>query len=86
MHIHCKREHIFEHNSDRNSIAISQSNTPNLKDLAPELKNFFHAQLQMLKKIFLVFKLSAVVFIVLINVKMPTYNIYEHDKLHAQLS
>ena len=38
-------------------------------------------------------KLSDVVFILLLNVKMPTivnncwhFNIYEQDKLHAQLS
>ena len=39
-------------------------------------------------KFFLPFKLSDVVFIMLINVKMPTIvlNIYEHDKFHAQLS
>ena len=33
------------------------------------------------------FKLSDVVFIMLINDKMPTiFNIYEHDKFHAQLN
>ena len=52
---------------------------------AEMLKNFF----------FLAFKLSDVVYIMLINVTMPTksdanncwhFNIYEHDKFHAQLS
>ena len=47
-------------------------------------------------KIYLAFKLSDVVFIVLINVKMPTivgnannswhFNIYEQDQFHGQLS
>ena len=46
-------------------------------------------------KAFLAFKLSDVVVIMLPNVKMPTnvgilicwhFNIYEHDKSHAQLS
>ena len=41
-------------------------------------------------KIFLVLKLSDVVFILLINIKMPKifgiFNIYEQDKAHAQLS
>ena len=40
--------------------------------------------------IFLALKLSAVVFILLINVKMPTivgiFNNREQDKLHAQMS
>ena len=35
----------------------------------------------------LTFKLSGVVFIMLINVKnVQLFNIYEHDKYHAQLS
>ena len=41
-------------------------------------------------KIFLSLKLAVVVFILLINVKMPTicwhFNIYEQDKFHPQLS
>ena len=46
---------------------------------------------KMLKiKIFYAFKHSDVVFIMRINVKMPTFvvinNISEHDKFHAQLS
>ena len=50
---------------------------------------------EMLKIFFLAFKLSDVVYIMLINVTMPTksdanncwhFNIYEHDKFHAQLS
>ena len=42
------------------------------------------------KRHFLLFKLSDVVFIMLINVKMPTkcchFSIYENDKFYAQLS
>ena len=42
------------------------------------------------KKMFLALSLSDIVFIMLINVKMPTFcwhfNIYGHDKFHAQLS
>ena len=44
---------------------------------------------QQMKK-FLALSLSDVVFIMLINVKMPTivgiFNIYEHDKFYAQMS
>ena len=41
---------------------------------------------------FLAFNLTNVVFIMLINVKMPTivgiltFNLYEHDKFYAELS
>ena len=50
-----------------------------------------HTNREMLKsKIFPAFKLSDVVFILLINVKMPTivcwhFNIYEQDKSHVKL-
>ena len=40
--------------------------------------------------LFLAFKLSDIIFFLLINVKMPTivgiFNIYEQDKFHTQLS
>ena len=37
-------------------------------------------------KEFIALSLSDVVFITLINVKMPTINIYEQDKFRAQLN
>ena len=71
--------------------------------LAPRLQNCFHAQLncalnfnsslklkyRQIKK-FLALRFLGVVFIMLINVKMPTivgiFNIDEQDKFRAQLS
>ena len=47
-----------------------------------------HKNLNAEIKTFLAFKLSTVVFIILLNVKNAYncchFNIYEHDKLHAQ--
>ena len=77
-------------------LYVHKHDTPDVYTPGPKVIKLFHAQLSMkfqrliklkyrqIKK-FLGLSLSDVVFIMLMNIKMP-FNIYEHDQFYAQLS